>query len=54
MVKSKLGFSQGETIEEALENTRDAIESHIACLKEEGQEVKGDEGLMIGRVDIAV
>ena len=29
-------FSQGETIDEAIENTKEAIESHIASLKEDG------------------
>ncbi len=47
-------LSQGETIEEALANTREAIESHIAVLREEGDEVSGDEGLLIGRVHVNV
>lgn len=46
-------FSQGETIEEALKNTKDAIETHIEALREEGQEVSGDNGLIIGRVNVA-
>lgn len=45
-------LSQGETIEEALANTREAIESHIAALREDGAEVTGDEGLLIGRVKV--
>ena len=44
----------GETIEEALANTREAIESHIAVLREDGAEVSGDEGLLIGRVNVKV
>jgi predicted RNase H-like HicB family nuclease len=47
-------LSQGETIEEALANTREAIESHIAALREDGAEVAGDEGLLIGRVNVTV
>ncbi len=47
-------LSQGETIEEALANTREAIESHIAVLREDGGEVSGDEGLLIGRVHVNV
>ena len=47
-------FSQGETIEEALANTREAVESHVAALREDGQEVKGDDGLLIGRVSIQI
>lgn len=46
-------FSQGETIEEALANTKEAIESHVEALREDGQEVADDEGLLIGRVKIA-
>lgn len=46
-------FSQGETIEEALNNTKDAIESHIAALKADGQNISCDDGLLIGRVRIA-
>jgi predicted RNase H-like HicB family nuclease len=46
-------FTQGETIDETLENARDAIECHLACLREDGQEVAGDEGLVIGRVKVA-
>ena len=47
-------LSQGETIEEALVNTREAIESHITILREDGAEVSGDEGLLIGRVNVTV
>ncbi len=46
-------FSQGESVEEALANTKEAIESHVAALREEGQEASGDEGLLIGHVSIA-
>ena len=46
-------FSQGETIEEALANTREAIELHVSVLRDEGQEVSEDGGLLIGRVTIA-
>jgi predicted RNase H-like HicB family nuclease len=46
-------FSQGETIEEALANTKDAIETHVAALKDDGQHVSGDNGLLIGHVSIA-
>ncbi len=46
-------FSQGETTEEALANTREAIELHVSVLRDEGQEVSEDGGLLIGRVTIA-
>lgn len=45
-------FSQGETIDEAMNNAREAIELHIEGLKDEGQEVPKEEGLVIGRVDV--
>jgi len=46
-------FTQGESVEETLANAKEAIECHVACLREEGQEVSGDSGLLIGRVRIA-
>jgi len=46
-------FSQGETVEEALANTKEAIECHVAALREDGQEVTADDALLIGRVNIA-
>jgi predicted RNase H-like HicB family nuclease len=46
-------FSQGETIEEALANTKEAIELHVSALRDEGQEISDDEGLLIGRVTTA-
>lgn len=45
-------FSQGETIEEAINNVREAIELHIQGLKDEGQEIPKEEGVVIGRVDV--
>ncbi len=48
----KVDFSQGETVEQAIENVKEAIELHIQGLKEEGQKVPGDEGLVIRRVEI--
>jgi predicted RNase H-like HicB family nuclease len=32
-------YSQGETIDEALSNVREAIEVHIQALKDDGQDV---------------
>jgi predicted RNase H-like HicB family nuclease len=46
-------LSQGETIEEALSNTKEAIECHVQALREDGQEVAADNGLLIGRVNTA-
>ncbi len=46
-------FSQGETVEETLENIKEAIESHIEVLQEEGQKIPADEGFIISRIPIA-
>ncbi|MHB0912070.1 MAG: type II toxin-antitoxin system HicB family antitoxin [Armatimonadota bacterium] len=46
-------FSQGETVEEAIENTREAIESHIAALREDGQEIVSEGKLLITHVQVA-
>lgn len=46
-------FSQGDTVEEAIENTRDAIELVAAALREDGVEVTGDDGFLIAHVSIA-
>ena len=45
-------FSQGETIDEAMNNVKEAIELHIRGLKGEGQEIPKEEELVIGRVGI--
>ena len=45
-------FRQGETIDEAMNNVREAIELHIQGLKDEGQEIPKEEDLVIGRVDV--
>lgn len=45
-------FSQGETIDEAMNNVKEAIELHIQGLKDEGQEIPKEEDLVIGRVDV--
>ena len=46
-------FSQGETVEEAIENTKDAIESHLAALREDGQEITTEETLLIVHIRMA-
>jgi predicted RNase H-like HicB family nuclease len=43
-------FSQGETIEEALQNVQEAIALHLEVMAEEGQEPPSDEGWLIARV----
>ncbi len=47
-------FSQGETVEETLENIKEAIELHIECLQKEKQEIPTDSGFIISRIPIAV
>ena len=46
-------YSQGDTVEEALLNTKDAIECHLTALREEGGEMAAEDGLLIGRVEVA-
>ncbi len=42
-------YSQGETIEEAIDNIKEAIELHLEDLKEENQ-IPKDNDFVIGRV----
>ncbi len=46
-------YSQGETIEETLENIREAIEGHMEALQQEGQGVPPEEDLIIGKVRVS-
>lgn len=46
-------FSQGETVEEALKNIKEAIELHLEVLKEEGKEIPTEEDV-VGTIKIAV
>ena len=45
-------FSQGETIEETIANTKEAIELHISCLQEDGEVVPADNEFIISRVRV--
>lgn len=45
-------FSQGETIEETIQNTREAIEAHIQCLKEDNEPVPHEDNLVISRIRV--
>jgi len=47
-------YSQGETVEEAITNTREAIELHIQVLSEEGEAIPKDEGFIISRVATSI
>ncbi|KAF5081910.1 MULTISPECIES: type II toxin-antitoxin system HicB family antitoxin [Methanoculleus] len=46
-------YSQGETVEETMENIREAIEGHVEALRQEGQGVPLEEDLIIGRVRVS-
>lgn len=46
-------YSQGETIEETMRTIKEAIEAHIAALKEDKQEIPPEEEFVIGRVKVA-
>jgi predicted RNase H-like HicB family nuclease len=45
-------FSQGESIEEAMKNVREAIELHIECLKEENEPIPVENDLIISRIHL--
>jgi len=45
-------FSQGESIEEAIKNIKEAIELHIEALIEENEPVPVENDLIIGRIQV--
>jgi predicted RNase H-like HicB family nuclease len=45
-------FSQEETIEESLKNTKEAIEVHLLALKEDQVSAPVEESLIIGKVRV--
>ncbi|HJH29474.1 MAG TPA: type II toxin-antitoxin system HicB family antitoxin [Methanosarcinaceae archaeon] len=45
-------FSQGETVEETMENMKEAIEVHITALKEDLQEIQINKEFVIGNVSV--
>jgi len=45
-------YSQGETLEEVMENVKEAVESHVDALKQDNQVVPIERGIMIGRVEV--
>lgn len=46
-------YSQGETLEEAMRNTQEAVEAHLRALKRDRQEIPSEGRLVIGRVEVA-
>lgn len=47
-------YSQGETIDETLHNTKEAIESYLMALKEDQIAAPIEESLFIGKVRVEV
>ncbi|MEN6611620.1 MAG: type II toxin-antitoxin system HicB family antitoxin [Methanoregulaceae archaeon] len=45
-------FSQGETIEETMKNTSEAIEAYIQCLQDDHEPVPHEDNLIISRVRV--
>ena len=45
-------YSQGETIEESVKNIQEAIESHLAALRDEGKTVPTEPPLVIAKVEV--
>ena len=45
--------SQGETEPEALARIREAIESHLEALQEDGQQIPSEGALVIRKVEVA-
>ena len=43
-------YSQGETIDETMQNTKEAIEAYLLVLKEDQVSAPVEESLFIGRV----
>jgi predicted RNase H-like HicB family nuclease len=47
-------YSQGESIDETLKNSKDAIEAHLQAMKEDLVAVPVEESLFIGQVQVEV
>ena len=47
-------YSQGKTMEGTMKNIKEAIESHLAALRDDKQEIPIEEQFVIGRVKVAV
>jgi predicted RNase H-like HicB family nuclease len=46
-------YSQGETVEETLINVKEAVEAHIAALRDEGQEAPEEGEVIFSRIKVA-
>ena len=47
-------YSQGESIDETLKNTKEAIEAHLLALREDQVAAPIEEGLFIVRIQVEV
>ena len=45
-------YSQGESVDETINNVKEAIESHISALKEEGKNLPKDEIVILSHVAV--
>ena len=45
-------YSQGETIEESMVNIKEAIESHIIALQEEGMQLPKDNIMILSHIAV--
>ena len=45
-------YSQGETVEETMNNVKEAVEAHITALIEEEEKVPVEEDFIIARVNV--
>lgn len=46
-------FTQGESLEQALDNVKEAIECHLGALSHEGSNIPQDRDIVIGRVAVS-
>jgi antitoxin HicB len=46
-------YSQGDTLEEALEMIKEAIEGYLEILREQGEPIPTDEAPMVSSVEVA-
>ena len=47
-------FTQGETMEEVLENAKEAISLYLEGLADIGNEIPKDDPVILGRVEVSV
>ena len=45
-------YSQGETVEETVKNIKEAIQSHIIALQEEGMQLPEDQIMILSHVAV--